>query len=64
MTLTIWLNYPTQILLQNAPKLLTSNKAGSAHTSILSSTELQLIDLTKLQESQNKTANQKIKLYY
>lgn len=51
-------------LLQNAPKLLTSNKAGNAHTSFLTSTELQLIDLTKLQESQKKTANQKIKLYY
>lgn len=28
------------ILLQNAPKLLTSNEAGDAHTSCLTSTEL------------------------
>lgn len=53
-----------KILLQNAPKLLASNKAGNTHTSILTSIELRLIDLTKLQESQKKTANQKIKLYY
>lgn len=55
---------PHTIVLQNAPKLLTSNETGSAHISFLTSTELQLIDLTKLQEPQKKTANQKIKLYY
>jgi hypothetical protein len=64
MTLTVWAKLSHTDSITNAPKPLTSNEASSVHTSFLSSTELQLIDLTKLQESQNMTANQKIKLYY
>lgn len=56
-------NHPG-IVLQDAPKLLTPSDGVSPGCLFLSlfNTEHLLIDLTKLQESENKTAHQKTKM--